>query len=97
VRQLEHAIKVAMVRARDETVTPADLGEKEGGAAEEPVRFPTYHEAKARAQSDFKQKYLKDLMQEAGGVVNEAARIADLPPSSLRKMLREEGIDRNRS
>jgi DNA-binding NtrC family response regulator len=97
VRQLEHAIKVAMVRARDEIVTPADLGKGEPGAVEAPARFPTYHEAKARAHSDFKQKYLNDLMREARGVVNEAARIADLPPSSLRKMLREEGIDRKRS
>jgi DNA-binding NtrC family response regulator len=103
IRQLEHAIKAAMVRAAHDVVTPADLGEKGGDeeaserSDETPGRLSSYHEAKARAQAAFKQKYLEDLMREAGGVVNEAARIAGLPPSSLRKMLRETDIERGQS
>ena len=89
VRQLEHAIKSAMVRARYEVVRPVDLGTPPAETTEATEKFPSYHEAKARAQADFKRKYLEDLMKEAKGVVNEAARIAGLPPSSLRKMLRD--------
>ena len=51
-----------------------------------------YAQAKNRLFLEFKRSYLSSVLEKANGVVNQAARLAGLPQSSFRKMLREAGI-----
>jgi DNA-binding NtrC family response regulator len=93
VRQLENTLVAAMVRSDGERITLSDLDS--GAKSEEaPEGIAPYAAARARALADFKRGYLERLLDIAGGVVNRAARVAELPQSSLRKMLRESDITR---
>jgi len=95
VRELENEIVAAMVRARGTTLSMRDLskraGESSGGKA-----MLTYAEAKSQVVTGFKREYLRRALDEAHGVVNQAARRAGLSQASFRKMMKQAGLSPKR-
>jgi DNA-binding NtrC family response regulator len=94
VRQLENVIERALILCEDELkeshfdmVPLSILPPAGGGSAPEQGAAP-FREAKSK----FERSYLRALLDSAGGSRTEAARIAHLDPSNLRRMLRKHGI-----
>ena len=55
----------------------------------------SFTEAKTRVVREFEEKYLRRLMQQSGGNVTEAARIAGKERRALGKLLKKYGIDKS--
>lgn len=90
VRELENTIVAGMVRAQGSILGPVPDGARAGGPGSRPV--PPYPVARERALEDFKRAYLERVLEMAGGVVNQAARLAGLSQSSFRKMMKDVGL-----
>jgi DNA-binding NtrC family response regulator len=90
IRELENAIVSAMVRSED-AVLGAASDIPQAAISEAPATLP-YAIAKDRALMEFKKAYLQRILSEAGGIVNQAAKLAGLSQSSFRKMMKDVGI-----
>jgi Nif-specific regulatory protein len=85
VRELENAIERAVVLGTTEQILPDDLPEailETGGA--EGRESAKYHEAVART----KKQIILEAMEQAGGNYTEAARILDVHPNYLHRLIR---------
>ncbi len=99
VRDLEHTLQEALIRARGR-VLDAGLVERVlggegapvGTAGDAPPVFAAYHEARQQTMTRWQREYLLDALRRADGVVNQAARLAEIPPTSFRNMMRKLGI-----
>jgi len=91
IPELEHEMIRAMINATGEAITLKDV-ERTRDAAGAGHEIRPYKAAKYEAVAEFKRRYIKRALEEAGGVVNRAARLAGLPPSSFRKMMRDSGV-----
>jgi len=80
----------AMVRAESSILEYS--GDSVPDAARESTAVLTYSVAKDKTLLDFKREYLKRVLKEAGGVVNQASRLAGLSQSSFRKMMKDVGL-----
>ncbi len=92
VRELRNSVERAVIRARGDLITPADLT-----AASRSWCKPglTYDDARAQVLADLKRRYFTTRLIEAGGNVAAAARLADIPSASLHRHLRDLKIDPN--
>jgi Nif-specific regulatory protein len=86
VRELENAIERAAVLGSSDTILPEDLPEAVlESAATEPSAGPdNYHEAVA----DAKRRVIRDALDRANGVYTEAARLLDVHPNYLHRLVR---------
>jgi DNA-binding NtrC family response regulator len=93
-RELENVILRAMVLAKSDVLTDVLLPANVRGAqpavdpGEDPVGLPL-----AEAREVFERRYLQGALSRACGNVAEAARLAGLDPSNMRRSLKRMGID----
>jgi len=97
VRELQNEIKRAVIFSKDETVTPQDFqyDMKSLPCPEDRIdSFSklSYKEARKSLLERFNVKYIKELLNEYGGNVSLAARIAGLERQSLQHLMRKYGI-----
>jgi len=85
VRELENAVERAVVLGSSEHIRPEDLPEAltEGKAAGV-ARVNTYH----AALNETKKSLIQRAFQEAGGSYTDAARLLDLHPNYLHRLIR---------
>jgi DNA-binding NtrC family response regulator len=93
VRELRNAVEAMLAMgentiAQGTGVAPADAGDSIGRVLEQP-----YKEARAAVLADFEGRYLRDLLDRAGGNVSEAARIGRMNRSHLTELLRRHRTD----
>ena len=101
IRNLEHTLQEALLRARGRNLEVADvemvLGLEPSGAGEgsaEDAVFPSYHDARQRTMTVWQRDYLLDALRRSDNVVNQAARLVDISPTSFRNMMRKLGLER---
>ena len=107
-RQLQNAVRQAVMFSQGDLVTPADFrlaGESAGvwgdGAAPGADRCPlpapgaglNYKEAKEEIINSFTDEYVNRLLAATGGNVSEAARRSGLTRAALQKIMRRVEID----
>ncbi len=97
VRELQNEIKRAVIFSKDETITPQDFqyDMKSLPCSEDGIdSFSklSYKEARKSLLERFNVKYIKELLNEYGGNVSLAARIAGLERQSLQHLMRRYGI-----
>jgi DNA-binding NtrC family response regulator len=97
VRELQNEIKRAVVFSKDETVTPEDFqyDMKNSPCPEDhsdSFSKLSYKEARKSLLEKFNIKYIKELLNEHGGNVSHAARVAGLERQSLQHLMRRYGI-----
>jgi Nif-specific regulatory protein len=96
VRQLAHAVEAAVIRAAGDGVRELQrrhLFPDSPGGTDEPVRTVTFQEATRRFQA----KLLREVLEEAGWNVVDAARRLDLAKSHVYNLIRAFGLGRERS
>jgi len=91
IRELEHVIMAGMVRAESHVLDLDDLV-IESGSRPTIRSNVSYALAKDQVVTDFKKRYLTQMLDEVDGIVSQAARRAGLAPQAFRKMMRETGI-----
>ncbi len=104
IRDLEHTLLEACLRATGRVLAPDVLAPILGtepasgpGAADaEDEVFPTYHEARQRTMTMWQRDYLRRALERSDNVVNQAARLAGISPTSFRNMMRKLGLERSR-
>lgn len=106
IRDLEHTLQEAFLRSRGRALDPAIvdlvLGQEgqegqEGSAADASDDvFPTYHEARQRTMTVWQRDYLMESLRRADNIVNRAARMVGISPTSFRNMMRKLGLERPR-
>ncbi|HYQ80210.1 MAG TPA: sigma 54-interacting transcriptional regulator, partial [Anaeromyxobacteraceae bacterium] len=90
IRELEHALERALLLARGQALTLADLPPE---IAAPPGPEPDTGEGRyRRARDAWERKYLEDLLREAGGSVAKAAELAGLHRSTLYEKLSRCGL-----
>ncbi|HKE92405.1 MAG TPA: helix-turn-helix domain-containing protein, partial [Gemmatimonadales bacterium] len=55
----------------------------------------SYHAARERLLSAFERRYLTRLVQQAGGNMSKAARIAGVDRTTLYRLMERHGLERN--
>jgi len=102
IRDLEHTLQAALIRCRGRVLDLDVLGPVLGGEAGHSIPmdsidevFLPYHETRQRVLSGWQREYLQEALQRAENVVNQAARLAQLPPSSFRNMMRKTGVGKS--
>jgi DNA-binding NtrC family response regulator len=102
IRDLEHTMQEALLRAGgrvlDADVVASVLGRSvpDTPTGTDDEVFPTYHVARQRTMTRWQREYLQGALQRSDGVVNQAARLVDISPTSFRNMMRKLGIERPR-
>ncbi len=90
IRELEHALERALLLARGQALTLADLPPE---IAARPGPEPDTGEGRyRRARDAWERRYLEDLLREAGGSVARAAELAGLHRSTLYEKLSRYGL-----
>jgi transcriptional regulator with GAF, ATPase, and Fis domain len=87
VRELENAMERAVVLGASDMILPEDLPEAvlESTVAAEPSEAPSnYQEALLEA----KRRVIRDALERAGGVYTEAAKLLDIHPNYLHRLVR---------
>src|SRR5262249_20297021 len=86
VRELENAIEHAVVIGSSPLIRPADLPQSriETSLAKQAESSQSYH----GVVTTFKKKVVVDALAQSGGNVTEAARILDLHPNYLHRLIR---------
>lgn len=103
IRDLEHSLQEALIRSRGR-ILEADLVERViGGAAaagaadEAPAGedvFLDYHDARQLTMTRWQREYLLEALGRSDNVVNQAARLVGISPTSFRNMMRKLGLER---
>ena len=103
IRDLEHTLLEAFIRSRGRVLEAALIDRILGGhgnaVAEETTDeevFQTYHDARHRVLTRWQRDYLSDALRRADNVVNQAARMVGISPTSFRNMMRKLGLERSR-
>lgn len=88
LRQLENTLERAFILARDRiTLHEVDV------PPETPTREPDELQPFRAAKTAFEREYMKELLNRVGGRRSEAARVAGLDPSNLRRILKRHGLE----
>jgi two-component system response regulator HydG len=91
IRELEHAIERGLLLAQGDAITLADLPPELSPAP--PAETVTGGDGRYRRARDvWEQKFLEDLLREAGGSVGKAAELAGLHRSTLYEKLARFGL-----
>jgi len=103
IRNLEHTLQEALLRARGRVLELSDVDQALGLVGRDHPMVPSdsdvflpYHEARQRTMTAWQRDYLQEALQRADHVVNQAARLVDIPPTSFRNMMRKLGLERRR-
>ncbi|MEO1091395.1 MAG: sigma-54 dependent transcriptional regulator [Pseudomonadota bacterium] len=88
VRELENRIHRAVVRAADGHLSLGDYAVSEDGAS-----LPPFNTAKRAAIQRFEQQYVTELLQQTGGNVTRAARLADKERRCFGRLLAKHSIE----
>lgn len=96
VRELEHLVHRAFLLQRGEVV---DLGLADTAPSADGPALPhradlAFAEAKSQAIAAFERGYLRDVLQQAGGNLSLAARLAGQERSRFGKLVRKHGLQR---
>jgi DNA-binding NtrC family response regulator len=107
VRELEnallHALALGADGAIDRAALPPGIGARGPATARAPAPMPppvldedgqllSFSEAKRRINVGFERAYLRTVLERAEGSVSEAARLAGIDRTNLRRLLRRHGI-----
>jgi DNA-binding NtrC family response regulator len=90
VRELEHAVERGLLLAQGDAITLADLPPELSTAPAEPAAGGEGRYRRAR--DAWEQKFLEDLLREAGGSVGKAAELAGIHRSTLYEKLARYGL-----
>jgi DNA-binding NtrC family response regulator len=105
IRDLEHSLQEALIRSRGR-ILGVDLvdrvlggtGATTDGAGDEAATgddvFLDYHDARQLTMTRWQREYLLDALERSGNVVNQAARLVGISPTSFRNMMRKLGLER---
>ena len=100
VRELENVVERAVVLAKGKTIQSEDLPDVLVSMSDPNLLLQKanncdlpYREAKRKTIASFERQYLEDLLTRAGGVIAEAARIAEMDRSNFRRLLNRYTID----
>jgi Nif-specific regulatory protein len=98
VRELENAVERAVVLGSDSVVLPDDLPEDIAETAESRrtgggLSGSGFHAAVKQAKRDL----IRRAIEEAGGSVMQAARLLDLNPNYLHRLIKNLNLDQRRS
>jgi len=94
VRELENAIRRAVILCRGTEIQPAHLPAEmlEPRAAAPPVGPVSFHDARSRMLEEFERDFLVTLMRESGGIISRGARRSGLSERHLHVMLKKHGL-----
>jgi two-component system response regulator HydG len=92
VRELEHAIERGLLLAQGEAITLADLPPELSPPAADAATGGADGGRYRRARDAWEQRFLEDLLREAGGSVGKAAELAGLHRSTLYEKLARFGL-----
>ena len=86
IRELRNAIERAVVMGTSETIHPEDLPETivETAAPAVAESAGTYHDA----VTEFKRSKVREALERAGGVITEAAKLLDVHPNYLHRLMK---------
>ena len=92
VRELKNVVERALTLARGDTLQLSDLSV--AALLPEPVHplAPPGIAGFAKAKAGFEQAYLEQVLERAEGNISEAARLAEMDRSQLRRILRRSGL-----
>jgi len=96
VRELENALLHAIAFHQDGVIDvaalPPHIGARArgggGGSSDDPDALLTFPEAKRRVNATFERGYLVKVLARAGGSISEAARLAGIDRTNLRRLLK---------
>jgi transcriptional regulator with GAF, ATPase, and Fis domain len=92
VRELENAMERAVVLGVSDTILPEDLPEpvleSASTSTSAPATANSYHEALLEA----KRRVVTDALERAGGVYTEAAKLLDIHPNYLHRLVNSLGL-----
>jgi two-component system response regulator PilR (NtrC family) len=95
IRELENSLRRAVTLCQDSVITPKDLPssvcETSLGAA--PAAFPLLHLPLRVAKEAFEQEYIERLLEQTGGNISMAARMAGIAWQNFHQKLKKYGID----
>jgi DNA-binding NtrC family response regulator len=96
VRELENAVKRAVVMSTGTAITMSDLGWKPqecvaGLAADDLTTIP-YRDAKESVLAQFSTRYLEKALEKSGGNVTQAAHASGMERQSFQQVMRKYGI-----
>jgi two-component system NtrC family response regulator len=94
VRELRHAILRALIMTDKPMLEQEDFEVFYGEDATPDLYHLPYDAARQKALDEFRREYISKKLASTKGNVDAAARSSGLIPSSLRRMIRELGIDR---
>jgi transcriptional regulator with GAF, ATPase, and Fis domain len=89
VRELEHRVHRAFLLAKGEAI---DLQLRPPAAAAPTAAAATFAAAKAKAIREFERRYVRDMLERAGGNVSLAARLAGKERSRFGRLVRKYGL-----
>lgn len=101
VRELQNALRRALVFSKDEVITPADFTPEGVLPEEQPltgaegtgdVTALLYKDAKEKVLEAFNKKYITELLRQTGGNVTLAAQRAGIERQSLQYLMKKQGI-----
>lgn len=95
IRQLQNVIRRMLAMCTKSTISAADLPAEITEGAQSPVAFTSgsFFELRERRLHAFERRYLADLLRESDGDVCQAARRAEVPRSTLYRLLRKNDLD----
>ncbi len=100
VRELKNAIEHAVIMSAEGTIRARDLpasfveSSAVGGAEEQtPAKRSTLRELREMWLAPHERRYLTELLQECKGNVRKAARLADINPVTLYRLLKKRGLE----
>lgn len=95
IRQLQNVIRRMLAMCSKSTIDVADLPEEITGATPAPVmvKSGSFFELRERRLHAFERRYLAELLRESNGDVCQAARRAEVPRSTLYRLLRKNDLD----
>ena len=96
VRELENAVKRAVVMSTGTIITLQDLGWKSQECVadlqtDDMITIP-YREAKESVLAQFSTRYLQKALEKSGGNVTQAARLSGMERQSFQQVMRKYGI-----
>jgi DNA-binding NtrC family response regulator len=94
VRELENAVRRAVILCRGNTILTTDLPRDmlEPGPSDSSMEATGFHTARARALEDFERDFLASLLHECGGIISRAAHRSGLSERNLHVKLKKYGL-----
>ena len=96
VRELQNAVRRAVILARGEVIYPEDLTEREGQVLSQDFMADyferPYSQAKKELLHSFSRRYVENLLFKTKGNVTQAAKLAGLERQAFQRLMRQVGV-----